>query len=271
MNGTVTGLALAGLLAAAALHAETTPPPGSTDARIRSVVYRSDEVYQLKGLVGYQIDIEFAPEEHFVGLAAGDIDGLGFEAQANHLFIKPKAARLATNLTVLTDRRSYHLDYHAEARATAGAAPIYAVRFRYPEEEARALAAATAMRAEQGGIDAAFAEDGVPRNHDYAYCGPKSLRPDAAWDDARQTHLAFGTRAEIPAVFLRNEDGSESLVNVTVREKDLVIHRIARQFILRRGRLVGCVVNRAYTGAAERADSGTMTPRVERTVPAAQP
>jgi type IV secretion system protein VirB9 len=72
-------------------------------------------------------------------------------------------------------------------------------------------------------------------------------------------------------VFLRNDDGSESLVNVTVSATGLIIHRIARQFILRRGRLVGCVVNRAYTGSAERTAAGTLSPAVERTTPALQP
>jgi type IV secretion system protein VirB9 len=46
---------------------------------------------------------------------------------------------------------------------------------------------------------------------------------------------------------------------------DVVIHRVARRFILRRGRLTGCVVNQGFVGGGLRLDSGTIAPRIERT------
>ncbi len=52
--------------------------------------YSSEEVYRLYGFVGYQIDLQFEPGESFVGLGAGDIEGVSFVAEANHLFLKPK-------------------------------------------------------------------------------------------------------------------------------------------------------------------------------------
>ena len=55
--------------------------------------YNGEEVYELRGFVGYQIDLEFEPGETFVGLGAGDIEGLSYVGQDNHLFLKPKAAR----------------------------------------------------------------------------------------------------------------------------------------------------------------------------------
>ena len=75
-----------------------------------------DQVYRVRGFVGYQIDFEFEPGETFVGLGAGDIEGLSFFGQDNHLFLKPKAAKVATNLTVLTNRRRYQIDYTAAAQ-----------------------------------------------------------------------------------------------------------------------------------------------------------
>jgi type IV secretion system protein VirB9 len=91
----------------AAAWAETVPAKGSPDARIRTAAYDSNEVYRLHGFVGYQIDLEFEPGETFVGLGSGDLEGLAFVGQENHLFLKPKAAKVATNLTVLTSRRHY--------------------------------------------------------------------------------------------------------------------------------------------------------------------
>jgi type IV secretion system protein VirB9 len=253
-----------------ATHADTLPPVGLTDARIRTVTYRREDVIRLVGQVGYQIDLEFAPEEHFVGLASGDMEGITFETNANHLFLKPKATQISTNLTILTDRRAYHLDYRTAPKRTDPRLDpvIYAVRFRYPEEEARAAATAAEAKANadrlNAAFDASFPAPGTTLNLDYAYCGPKPLRPDAAADDGIQTRLAFGTRSELPAIFVRNDDGSESLVNFTVTGDALLIHRIARQFILRRGHLVACVVNRHFDGAAQRLSTGTVAPTVTR-------
>ena len=49
----------------------------------------------------------------------------------------------------------------------------------------------------------------------------------------------------------------------------MVVHRVARQFVLRRGRLTGCIVNQGFGGSGLRLDSGTVTPEVERDVPGA--
>ena len=97
---------------------ETVPSPGLLDPRIRSSAYSSDEVYRLTGFVGYQTDLEFEAGETFVGLGAGDIEGISFVAQDNHLFLKPKAAKVGTNLTILTSRRTYQVDYSASRHAS---------------------------------------------------------------------------------------------------------------------------------------------------------
>jgi type IV secretion system protein VirB9 len=45
---------------------------------------------------------------------------------------------------------------------------------------------------------------------------------------------------------------------------DIVIHRVMRQLIVRRGKLVGRIVNKGFTGSGERLESGTVSPKVER-------
>ncbi|MGH8298145.1 MAG: TrbG/VirB9 family P-type conjugative transfer protein [Steroidobacteraceae bacterium] len=232
------------------------------DPRIRVVPYRADAVYRLRGYVGYQIDITFAPGERFVGLGVGDSKGVTFAADANHLFLKPRAAHVATNLTVLTNRRTYLFDYQAEPRPPdpSGADVIYAFRFEYPAVSVRA--ASRERRLVE--TDLTAAQSMRPRNYDYWYCGAPSLKPTAAWDDGVRTTLAFGAHTELPAVFALNEDGSESLVNFDVQAGRIVVQRIARRLIVRRGKLAGCIVDRAFTGGGERLSSGTIAPNVER-------
>ena len=67
-----------GSLSCAASLAEIVPVRGIVDSRVRTAVYESDQVYRLRGFVGYQIDFEFESGETFVGLGAGDIEGLAY-------------------------------------------------------------------------------------------------------------------------------------------------------------------------------------------------
>jgi type IV secretion system protein VirB9 len=267
----VTGCVLA--IAANALPeiclAETVPVKGNADARIRVAVYDSEQIYKLRGYVGYQIDLEFESGEVFVGLGAGDIDGLAFVGQENHLFLKPKALRVATNLTVLTSRRHYYLDYTTSSQRPSLEDDVtYALRFIYPGELAKSRAEAAAKRLDSQLETASISR---PKNIDYWYCGQPSLRPEGASDDGVHTRLTFSAHADLPAIFVRNEDDSESLLNFSMDGGDVVIHRVAKRYVLRRGKLTGCIVNQGYAGGGRRLESGTVTPEVERRVQSSVP
>ena len=243
--------------------AETVPTKGSVDARIRTAAYDSSEVYKLRGFVGYQIDLEFETGETFLGLGSGDLEGLAFVGQENHLFLKPKAARVATNLTVLTSRRHYQIDYSASLQRPADDELVYALRFTYATSAAKAAAETAAKRLDS---QLESASNTRPHNIDYWYCGERTLRPTAASDDGVHTRLTFAANSDLPAIFVRNEDDSESLLNFSVDAGDVIIHRVAQRFVLRRGKLTGCVVNRGFAGGAKRLQSGTVAPDVERRV-----
>lgn len=237
--------------------------PGlAADARIRTAAYDPDGIYVLHGVVGYQIDLEFEAGETFTGLGAGDIEALAFVGRDNHLFIKPKADRVATDLTVLTSRRRYLIDYSVAPHA--GEPLTYALRFTYPATPATQQAA-------QIDSDLKAAATARPRNVDYWYCGAPTLRPVAASDDGVHTRLSFAANAELPAVFVHNDDGSESLLNFSMDAGDLVIHRVARRYVLRRGASRGCIVNQGYHGGGSRLDSGTVAAGVQRRVEIVRP
>ena len=255
---------LAAIFPATAVWSDSTV--ASVDARIRIQAYQPDTIYRLKAYVGYQIDLQFEAGETFVSLGAGDMESITFAAQANHVFIKPRAVGAETNITILTSLRSYQFDY------VVGAAPLapdmrdvtYALRFTYPSTRA-----ATAGATLEGKLTRAT--EARPHNLDYRYCGSSALKPESAWDDGVHTHLRFGPRQELPAVFVRNDDGSESLINFALEGGELVVQRVARQFVARRGRLSGAIVNGAFSGTGEPLGSGTIAPTVERVTREMQP
>lgn len=247
--------AVTGLCITPVTIAETLPNPGLADVRIRTAAYSQDEVYRLTGYVGYQTDLEFQQGETFVGLAAGDIEGISFVAQDNHLFLKPKVARVGTNLTIVTSRHTYQVDYSASAqRPDATQEVIYALRFIYPPDPLKESESAT---------EKAF-DTHRPRNFDYWYCGNPAIQPVAASDDGVHTRIRFAAHAEEPAIFVRNEDGTESLLNFSMEDGDVILHRVAQRLILRRGKLTGCIVNKGLVGSGERLKSNTTSGDVER-------
>lgn len=251
------------LLACSVAMAEMLPERGQVDGRVRTTRYNADEVYRLYGFVGYAIELIFEEGETFAGQGGGDLAAVTIDAHANSVLLKPRAAVVATNLVIYTDRRAYRFDYSAEARRPNRQSDevMYAVRFMYP----RTRVAGTEVDPEQE-LDQELASTGAarPRNSNYWYCGHRSLKPIAASDDGVHTRLTFGDRAEIPAIFVSNEDGTESLLNFSVHDGDVVIHRLAPKLILRRGKVVGCIVNKGFYGSGARLDSGTVSPRVER-------
>jgi type IV secretion system protein VirB9 len=228
------------------------------DSRIRSVLYVPDQVIRLHGWVGYHVDLEFEPDETFVTLGGGDLSALTYGAVGNHLVLKPRAAVVRTNLTVITNKRTYVIDYTVQ-----GGRPdpmtdelVYSLRFNYPPLPA---APAESITRDLGDAPAARYQ-----NMDYWYCGSPLLQPVAASDDGVHTRLRFSPAAEIPAIFVKSDDGTESLLNYSMEGPDLVIHRLARHFILRRGNIVGCLTNKGFIGSGERLDTGTVSPRIHR-------
>lgn len=253
-------LLIVSLAVSVGARGESVPTKGAIDSRIRTTAYHPDEVYRLQGFVGYAIELIFEEGESFAGKGGGDLEGVVIDSYANSVLLKPRAALVATNLVIYTNRRAYRFDYSVEAWRPDRFSDdlIYAVRFLYPRAVQTASAEADIDR------ELARAKTARPRNADYWYCGHRALKPVAASDDGVHTRLTFSDRAEIPAIFVRNEDGSESLLNFSMDAGDVLIHRLAPKLILRRGRLVGCVVNKGFAGTGTRLESGTVSPRIER-------
>lgn len=254
--------------ASAPQGASTLHVPGLVDTRVRTVAYVADQVYRLYGAVGYAIHIELEPGEQYRGLGAGDSEAIAVDVQDHHVFLKPRAPFVATNLILVTDRRRYHFEYHVESEPLdrqVEPPPMYSLRFMHPpapESEAsrvgQVLANAAHVRTRRVNVD-------------YWYCGHPALKPDAVTDDGVHTRIRFGSRSEIPAMFVLHQDGTEALLNFSLQDGEVIIHRLAPRLILRRGRLVGCVVNRGYAGSGERLPNGTISPNVVREVRQVQP
>ncbi len=121
--------------------AQVRPTPGPGDPRIQSVLYDANQVVQLQVASGYQLAIEFAPDERIENVAVGESSAWQVtpNKRGDRLFIKAVQPGVTTNLTVVTDARSYVF----ELQPMFGPLPdmAYTVRFTYPVAAAAAVAA----------------------------------------------------------------------------------------------------------------------------------
>ena len=211
-----------------------TPGAGPGDPRIFVVRYGESEVVELHGVLDYQMTLEFDPDERIENVAIGD--GLAWQVtpnkKANLLFLKPMAARPPTNMTVVTNLRRYQFELTIRARAPADAIP-YVVRFLYPPP-ARAVP------------DQEIVAPPVDRNHAYAFKGATSVVPIVLFDDGQSTYFKFAPGQDLPAIYAIDADGQEALVNSRMRDDYVVVDRVARGFVLRRGKETTTVENHGF-------------------------
>lgn len=208
------------------LSAETRPQGTVIDARVRTLIYNDNQVYKIIAYYGYQTDIELAANESIRTVAAGDTVGWQIVSAGQHIFIKPMADHARTNLSVITDRRTYIFDLAAQA-VTDRWDMSYLVRFKYPQ-----ASVFTSIQPGQKG----------PRNtadfdFNYKIKGAKAIRPSRVFDDGEFTFFQFDNprNGDLPAIFLVTPDNQESLVNYRMDGNYMVVERIGEKFILRSG------------------------------------
>jgi type IV secretion system protein VirB9 len=274
-------LAASLLLAAHAVPAAAVevPRPGPADPRIKMVDYDPHQVVRIVGVFRTATQILFSPEETILHVALGDTSGWEVAPEENVLFAKPKAVRAPTNLIVTTRSsagvsRHYTFELATRSGATSRAAPdtFFVVQFRYPDAEKAALQ--QALSAEARALEARIVQlkldRGVlegARNLAYDLQGSTAIAPSEVTDNGRFTVLRFPGAQAMPAVYAVSPDGSEALVPFDVRGEFLVVHQIAAQLRLRKGREAVCVFNTAYRPVGAPTGTATASPDVDRTAP----
>ena len=260
------------------------PVPGPIDHRVREVDYNAHEVYTLTAFFGYHITIVFARGENVIKAAAGFADAWDVNNHGSFITVKPKDPGPETSLVVTTDRRMYAFDLRSKAPAKVVHAAAYAadpeqifvLRFRYPDDEraaaeaaraqvelSRQLAAARAQEERQR-LEALARIPKKPNNRSYLYEGVDAIAPYEAWDDGTFTYLRFYAQQDLPAVFVVNEDDTESVANKHFDKDVMVIQRVARQFRLRKGQSVVCIYNDNPEYRTAQPTSGATDPGAER-------
>ncbi|WP_374728565.1 P-type conjugative transfer protein VirB9 [Caballeronia hypogeia] len=218
-------------------YAAKSPHSVVTDDRVKQVPYDPNQVYEIVGTYGYQTSIEFANDETVKVVSLGDSIAWQTVPYQNRIFLKPVEPNAATNLTVITDKRTYYFKLNS---SRSRASMTFLVRFVYPNANTNTYAGASGSRRASNGLDSSRL------NLDYGTSGDKTaIALSRAFDDGQFTYFLFDQNAEIPSVYTVGPDGTESIVNTRREGQYLVVERTASLFTLRNGNSHLCVQNNA--------------------------
>jgi len=188
-------LSLPAVLLAAALAA----PAHAGDPRLVDHLYDPGEVVVIKGKPNIQATISFEADEHIenVAIAIRPAGRLRPTSAPICCSVKPLAPRATTNMTVVTDRRTYLFDLVATPTAQA----LYVLHFTYPEEPKaeepsswRRVRPRSSWRGGRSLCGHRPGEAQLPVKRK----GATRLLPQEVYDDGEATFLTWPAEATIP-------------------------------------------------------------------------
>lgn len=204
--------------------------------------YSQGALYQLYAAPEQVSDIALQKGEKIVSVSAGDtlrwvvgdtVSGSGGEVRA-HVLVKPTKEDLKTNLVIITDRRTYHLELRSTDETY-----MASVSWRYPHDELIALRSRN-QRAETAAQLVADTGLNIDRlRFRYRITGDDPpWRPVRVFDDTKKVYIQFPARldqGEVPPLFVVGSDGRNQLVNYRVRGRYYIVDRMFAAAELRLG------------------------------------
>ena len=182
------------------------------------MAYDPDEVVALRLSEGFAVTIRFSADERIELVTLGDTGS--WQAQvsrrADALVVKPAPGALPTNLTVITDQRSYAFTL-SESSGAARIQP-YVLNFVYPVVP--------------GGPEQAVKEKPAR----YELKGDRALWPESISDDGQSTSLRWPDDVALPAIYQDDGQGNLALVNGLMREGVFVLEGVPRRLVFVQGK-----------------------------------
>jgi type IV secretion system protein VirB9 len=226
-------------------------PAHAADPRLQSVHYQADKVVKVQGRVGYQSMIEFGQGESIENVAVGDSSAWQVtpNKRANLLFLKPLMTKARTNMTVVTDQRTYLFDLSV---AGAGTTPLYNLRFTYGATPPAPVAAERPQQQRKIAYPTLLANASSSQpavvhpklNYDWKKKGDKNILPARYYDDGQSLYLQWKPGVAMPALFERDEQGREGLLNYRQQGNFIVVDGVPGTLVMRLGKDTAVLVNK---------------------------
>lgn len=248
--------------------------PITTDSRIRTLVYNPNEVYELKFYYNYQSFIEFSQDEEIEMISIGESFAWRLTPAGKRIFIRPLEIAAHTNMTIITNKRTYHFDIRSdEFNGKADEDLVYTVRFFYPQIDqplpippqlavpnvaAPPIPVAQPIEAliktpvpgasvdeDLPGVIDRNLSNGQPLNFDFSLAGKSDdIVPLKVYDDGKETFFQFAnSNLVVPTISLVDPNGNETPLQYLLKDNYVSVPVIGRQFTLRLADSLLCIYN----------------------------
>ncbi len=250
--------------------------PITTDSRIRTLVYNPNEVYEIKFYYNYQSFIEFSEDEEIEMISIGEAFAWRLTPAGKRLFIRPLEIAAHTNMTIITNKRTYHFDIRSdEFNGKADEDLVYTIRFFYPQTgqplpippqlavpnvAPKIIPPKTTppkeLVVEKTPIPIADVTKDIPGlisrnpdsaqlNFDYSLAGKSdNIVPLKVYDDSKETYFQFANdNLVIPSINSVDPSGNEQVLSYVIRDNFVVVPVTSRQFTLRLSDSLLCIYN----------------------------
>ncbi|MDG1286069.1 MAG: P-type conjugative transfer protein VirB9 [Rickettsiales bacterium] len=229
------------LLSPSAADALKSPRPQGVDGRIHTIMYAPDEVFKFTGHYGYQSSILLDVGEEIQTISMGDSVPWQITPSGNRIFLKPVEQDAQTNMTLLTNKRTYLFELHAEeAESIEDPNLIWVMKFIYPTQTfvSKKKKKEKLRKPEIDGYE--------NFNFNYSIRGSQIFAPVKIYDDGEFTYFEFRDKnASIPAFYHVDAQNNEALINFRARGDKIIVERVSSRFTLRHGNEIVCVYNEA--------------------------
>ena len=230
--------------------------PVTVDSRIKVFVYNEYEVFALTFHYGHHGHIDFGKGEVIKSITLGYGVGWDINPSGSRLFVKPNERNLHTNMTVITNKRSYEFDIFSrdpDEQEAADEDLVYVAKFYYPDSDEMMRGAVSVMAGGQssegalgpvskgsaGSINSQSrspGSNGAPLNRMYSYVGSRELAPREVFDDGLATYMKFPKGHKMPkSVHYVDANSKEIPLDVYDYKGYAVVMSVAPKFILKYG------------------------------------
>lgn len=247
MKKLIIALALCSTISNALAEQSPVAMPGDN----RLVVFNFDEnnTYTVLTIPDAVTDIQLTKGEKILAMAVGDNLQWVVAKAEDHVFVKPAKPNIFTSATIVTDKRSYQLTLRA---SPVGGKWYQRVSWNYPSvityqrevariEEDLDQKTEDKLEKKRKNLESIVVNDVNQRtvfpvesmNFDYQVQGNAPFKPKTVFDDGKFTYLGLSKDQELPAFFLRDENGKYELVNYVRDGEFLKVQRLFKVGVLK--------------------------------------
>lgn len=196
--------------------------------------YYKTNTYEVYTKVNYTTALKFNSDEKIVYIGGGDTENWlidetkGGETQSSIIFVKPNEENLHTNLTIVTNKRTYFIMLHSSENGKYN--PL--VEWKYPYEMNMKFGNKEIKNEETEEI---ISKVKNVRDLNFGYMWDKNYTysPEQVYNDGVKTIIILPKKLqESPVIYGYSEDGDLTLINSRTIDNKIIIDKVLNKLQL---------------------------------------